>query len=127
MDDFPEEVHDAKVETAEEAWEFWAKKNKKAEKTEKAENVKKAEQEEKTFEETMEFWKEKAKKAEQAEKSIEQELKAEDDTFEETKKLDKFYGFEQADLAEYEADLEAELKAGKPEEKIYTIFFYKKW
>ena len=103
MDDFPEEVHDAKVETAEEAWEFWAKKNKKAEKTE---NVKKAEQEEKTFEETMEFWKEKAKKAEQSEKSIEQELKAEDDTFEE-------YGFEQADLAEYVADLEAEIKAGK--------------
>ena len=113
MDDFPVEVHDAKVETAEEAWEFWAKKNKKAEKTERLE--------------TMEFWKEKAKKAEQAKKSIEQELKAEDDTFEETKKLDKFYGFEQADLAEYEADLEAELKAGKPEEKIYTISFYKKW
>ena len=128
MDDFPEEVHDAKVETAEEAWEFWAKKNKKAEKTERLETMEfwkekakkgkralnaesvekaeKAEQEEKTFVETMEFWKEKAKKAEQAEKSIEQELKAEDDTFEE-------YGFEQADLAEYVADLEAEIKAGK--------------
>ena len=113
MDGIPEEVHDTKVETAEEAWKFWAKK------TEKTEKVEKPEQEEKTFEETMEFWKEKAKKAEQAEISIEQELKAEDDTFEETKKLDKFYGFEQADLAEYEADLEAELKAGKSEEKIW--------
>ena len=125
MDDFPEEVHDAKVETAEEGWEFWAKKNKKTERLEtmefwkekakkgkralNAENVEKAEQaeqEEKTFEETTEFWKEKVKKAEQAEKSIEQELKPEDDTFEE-------YGFEQADLAEYVADLEAEIKAGK--------------
>ena len=115
MDDFPEEVHDE------------TKKGKRALNPKNVEKAEQAVQEEKTFEETMEFWKEKAKKAEQAEKSIEQELKAEDDTFEETKKLDLFYESEQADLAEYEADLEAELKAGKPKEKIYTISFYKKW
>ena len=108
MDDFPEEVHDE------------TKKGKRALNPKNVEKAEQAVQEEKTFEETMEFWKEKAKKAEQAEKSIEQELKAEDDTFEE-------YGFEQADLAEYVADLEAEIKAGKPEEKIYKISFYKKW
>jgi len=69
------------------------------------------------FEETKEFSK---SKAEQAEISIEPELKTEVETFEETKELDKFYGFEQAELAEYEADLEAELKTyGKPEEKIW--------
>ena len=75
VDDFPEEVHDTKVETAEISEES---------------------------------------ELEAVEKN------AEDETFEETKELDKFYGFEQAEQAEYEADLEAELKSyGKPEEKIW--------
>ena len=90
VDDFPEEVHDTKVETAEisESELEAVEKNVESE----------LKPEEKTFE----------------------ELKAEDETVEETKELDKFYGFEQAEQAEYEADLEAELKSyGKPEEKIW--------
>ena len=111
VDDFPEEVQETRVETAEiseselEAVEKYVEPELKTE--------------EKTFEETKEFLAENAKKGEQDEISIEPELKAEDETFEETKELDKFYGFEQAEQSEYEADLEAELKTnGKAEEKI---------
>ena len=115
-DDFPEEVHDTKIKFA----EISARIRTDLESVNrKIVNL----LVEKFIEKYEDFKVETAETSEPefeaVEKIIEPELKAEDETFEETKKLDKFYGFEQADLVEYEADLEAESKAGKPEEKIW--------
>ena len=91
VDDFPEEVHDTNVESE-------------------------LKEEDETFEKTMEV---SNVKSEQTETSYEPELKVEDETFEEDKEMDKFKA-EQVEQAEYEADLEAELKSyANLEEKLW--------